>query len=589
MKYQYLFPIIPALRGILARPNETRPRFAFTRDGVVGQEGNMLFLVTPNGKTKYITENNSRLPIEGTRYPEQWLMWHIINFVKANPNRLIFFLLFLVLLAVGNAMALYLPANSNPFGEQTLWLYSTTSKVVFFAVYGFIVVVCVMLLIAAFLGPTVAWGRDNWKKAMQPKTEEESLLIEAGNPLAPDYLIDSASPDETAKQFFDRVAECRRANGEHCFVIAVPFGEDKFIICHPAPADSPTSEEVAGVRAAYVHGTIKADGETWEEYKHFLSRVRQPLKDYCFEQRAKTPGIGALSALSAQMKGAVVAVLILCFVVPGVAQSKTQRLYNYLGTRAETIVPHDDTQVEFAFEGATLTRTGDGRTNLVNLMQKMRLFTDDDNAGALREVKINGEVLPPIKGSEKPQVVKTNYTVGEGSAVPVDGEPRKVGLWASLPDSTELARMERGADAAIIQTGKELMPRWGFMVRMFWKIAVPILFLIMLVCYFIAKSAFTEMGHSNGIATVLFRPISFWGYGARNGVFLCAILIGAVTLVDGAVSDFFAGNGLWWWFAVSAVKMWVIYLVVTWATPNPPRSHKLQNFNGPMGQQLLNG
>ena len=55
----------------------------------------MLFLVTPNGKTKYITENNSRLPIEGTRYPEQWLMWHIINFVKANPNRLAFLLLFL--------------------------------------------------------------------------------------------------------------------------------------------------------------------------------------------------------------------------------------------------------------------------------------------------------------------------------------------------------------------------------------------------------------------------------------------------------------------------------------------------------------
>jgi len=432
MKYQYLFPIIPALRGILARPNETRPRFAFTRDGVVGQEGNMLFLVTPNGKTKYITENNSRLPIEGTRYPEQWLMWHIINFVKANPNRLAFLLLFLVVLAVGNMVALYLPANSNPFGEELLWGYTTFSKAMFFVVYGVVAIACAALLAGALTGSMWRVGRE-W--AAEPKADE-TLLIEAGNPLAPDYLIDSSSPDETAKQFFDRVAECRRANGEHCFVIAVPFGEDKFIICHPAPADKETAEEVAGVRAAYVHGTTRADGETWEEYKHFLSRVRQPLKDYCFEQREKTPGIGALSALSAQMKGAVVALFILCFVVPGMAQSKTQRLYNYLGTRAETIVPHDDTQVEFAFEGATLTRVGDGRSNLVTLLKKPRVFTDDDNAGVLRKVKINGEVLPPIKGSEKP-VAKTNYIVGEGSAVPVDGDSEQKSLWSSLPDSAQ--------------------------------------------------------------------------------------------------------------------------------------------------------
>lgn len=581
---------MPIFKGILARPNETRPVFRYEDDGLYAFDGGSAYKVDPKGKTFLVTREEKEIPIGGTRYPEQLMMWYAVRFFSKDPKRLPIVLIVLAVLILGSTVAISLPANSNPFGEELLWFYPTASRVIFIVVVGGLACVFGFILIiagAAPAGQALGEGWREFKKSLNPAPPDETLLIEAGNPLAPDYLIESISPDETADSFLSRFQAARQTYGTDCFVIAAPFRSDKLVICHPAPADSETAEEVPGVRAAYVSSAISADVETWEEYVYFLGRVRQPLKDYCFGQRSKMRG--AAAALAATMRATITALLILCFVVPGMAQPKTQRLYNYLGTRAETIVPHDDTQVEFAFEGATLTRTGDGRTNLVTLMQKMRLFTDDDNAGALREVKINGEVLPPIKGSEKPQVVKTNYTVGEGSAVPVDGEPRKFGLWASLPDSTELARMERGADAAIIQTGKELMPRWGFMVRMFWKIAVPILFLIMLVCYFIAKSAFTEMGHSNGNATVLFRPISFWGYGARNGVFLCAILIGAVTLVDGAVSDFFAGNGLWWWFAVSAVKMWVIYLVVTWATPNPPRSHKLQNFNGPMGQQLLNG
>jgi len=365
------------------------------------------------------------------------MMWYAVRFFSKDPKRLPIVLIVLAVLILGSTVAISLPANSNPFGEELLWFYPTASRVIFIVVVGGLACVFGFILIiagAAPAGQALGEGWREFKKSLNPAPPDETLPIEAGNPLAPDYLIESISPDETADSFLSRFQAARQTYGTDCFVIAAPFRSDKLVICHPAPADSETAEEVPGVRAAYVSSAIGADVETWEEYVYFLGRVRQPLKDYCFGQLSKMRG--AAAALAATMRATITALLILCFVVPGMAQSKTQRLYNYLGTRAETIVPHDDTQVEFAFEGATLTRVGDGRSNLVTLLKKPRVFTDDDNAGVLRKVKINGEVLPPIKGSEKP-VAKTNYIVGEGSAVPVDGDSEQKSLWSSLPDSAQ--------------------------------------------------------------------------------------------------------------------------------------------------------
>jgi len=455
---------MPIFKGILARPNETRPVFRYEDDGLYAFDGGSAYKVDPKGKTFLVTREEKEIPIGGTRYPEQLMMWYAVRFFSKDPKRLPIVLIVLAVLILGSTVAISLPANSNPFGEELLWFYPTASRVIFIVVVGGLACVFGFILIiagAAPAGQALGEGWREFKKSLNPAPPDETLPIEAGNPLAPDYLIESISPDETADSFLSRFQAARQTYGTDCFVIAAPFRSDKLVICHPAPADSETAEEVPGVRAAYVSSAIGADVETWEEYVYFLGRVRQPLKDYCFGQLSKMRG--AAAALAATMRATITALLILCFVVPGMAQSKTQRLYNYLGTRAETIVPHDDTQVEFAFEGATLTRVGDGRSNLVTLLKKPRVFTDDDNAGVLRKVKINGEVLPPIKGSEKPQVVKTNYTVGEGSARPMQFDSAEVSMTIESVGETVGAVTQQGAKAVRIWWESDL---WRHMMHL---------------------------------------------------------------------------------------------------------------------------
>lgn len=565
---------MPIFKGILARPVKvSRPVFRYEDDALYAFDGGSAYKVDPKGKTFLVTREEKEIPIGGTRYPEQLAKWYGLRFIKSRWGGA--YILSLIAIVVGCICAAYLPQNQNPFAEYTLYAFPTFSKwavlVINYAAVGSFALL-VLALIGRRASEEIYLGV---QAAMKPKAEETQLL-EAGNPLAPDYLIESLSPAETADSFLSRFQEARQTYGTDCFVIAAPFRSDKLVICHPAPADSEQAEEVPGVRAAYVSSAIGADVETWEEYEYFLGRVRQPLKDYCFGQRSKMRG--AAAALAATMRATITALLILCFVVPGMAQPKTQRLYNYLGTRAETIIPHDDTQVEFHFEGATLTRTGDGRSNLVNLMQKPRVFTDDDNAGSLREVKINGEVLPPIKGSEKAQTMKTNYSVGEGSAVEMpdgSGPPSKGGgFWASIPDSAQLVEVERSGDAFIRQSGKEVKSRWVVGMRMFWKWGLPFISLIAFCCYFVAKTAFNEMKHSSARAYAFFKPLAFWGYGARYGVFACVGIVALATLIDGLIIDMIESDSLWEWFFVSAIKLTAIYFLTTWIVPNPPKSHK---------------
>ena len=66
----------------------------------------------------------------------------------------------------------------------------------------------------------------------------------------------------------------------------------------------------------------------------------------------------------------------------------------------------------------------------------------------------------------------------------------------------------------------------------------------------------------------------------------CAVLVGIMLLIDGLVKDITAGNSLWEWLFISAVKMFCLYHLVVWVTPDPPKQSETQhNYQAQPNQQ----
>ena len=406
-----------------------------------------------------------------------------------------------------------------------------------------------------------------------------------GSLIAPDIPVWSISETETAAEFEARLSDARKTYGNKKYVVAVPYGIDSMAVCCPASETDEYQEEIINVRSAIIGQNTNAAKETWDEYLYFLEMAAPAIREYITRDRARKEGGAA--ALLAQMAGRASGVIaaLLIFAMPAFAQSKTVRLTEYLGNRATLIVPKQGEPFEATFQEAPIKRTGDGQKNLLLLLQSGAAFTYADNAGPLLAVYVGNKMLNPQ--SETPKARPTaQASAGPVSAIPIEKAKSSKSFLEST-DSLALRGYEASIRVGVRKLAMEVYPRWNFIFFLFKFLLLPVLVGFSLLAYYVAKSAFKEM-QSSGNIDVLSRPLVFWGYKGRNCVWLCAIFVGIMLILDGFVSDAVNGNSFWEWLVKSAVKMFALYHITIWITPDPPKakvisspSHTSHNYQLP--------
>lgn len=568
-------------------PDRPATTITYHPDGVAVNEAGLTYFIRANGSTEWMASDVISIPISGCRYPIAWAKWCVWKFLSSHwlvpPVTLVLF----ALAGMGFLWLAICPAGSNPFAEWALWIFPMLSWGIVLAMN----LTLFWLLFASVVGlaakPVARHIGDAIREAKTPALPagEQPLQLDMGSLIAPDIPVWSISETETAAEFEARLSDARKTYGNKKYVVAVPYGIDSMAVCCPASETDEYQEEIINVRSAIIGQNTNAAKETWDEYLYFLEMAAPAIREYITRDRARKEG-GA-KALLAQMAGRAAGVMaaLLIFAMPAFAQSKTVRLTEYLGNRATLIVPKQGEPFEATFQEAPIKRTGDGQKNLLLLLQSGAAFTDADNAGPLLAVYVGNKMLNPQ--SETPKARPTaQASAGPVSAIPIEKAKSSKSFLEST-DSLALRGYEASIRVGVRKLAMEVYPRWNFIFFLFKFLLLPVLVGFSLLAYYVAKSAFKEM-QSSGNIDVLSRPLVFWGYKGRNCVWLCAIFVGIMLILDGFVSDAVNGNSFWEWLVKSAVKMFALYHITIWITPDPPKakvisspSHTSHNYQLP--------
>lgn len=568
-------------------PGRPATTITYHPDGVAVNEAGLTYFIRPDGSTEWVVSDVMSLPVTGCRHPIAWAKWCVWKFLSWHwlvpPVTLVLF----ALAGMGFLWLAICPAGSNPFAEWALWIFPMLSWGIVLAMN----LTLFWLLFASVVGlaakPVARHIGDAIREAKTPALPagEQPLQLDMGSLIAPDIPVWSISETETAAEFEARLSDARKTYGNKKYVVAVPYGIDSMAVCCPASETDEYQEEIINVRSAIIGQNTNAAKETWDEYLYFLEMAAPAIREYITRDRARKEG-GA-KALLAQMAGRAAGVMaaLLIFAMPAFAQSKTVRLTEYLGNRATLIVPKQGEPFEATFQEAPIKRTGDGQKNLLLLLQSGAAFTDADNAGPLLAVYVGNKMLNPQ--SETPKARPTaQASAGPVSAIPIEKAKSSKSFLEST-DSLALRGYEASIRVGVRKLAMEVYPRWNFIFFLFKFLLLPVLVGFSLLAYYVAKSAFKEM-QSSGNIDVLSRPLVFWGYKGRNCVWLCAIFVGIMLILDGFVSDAVNGNSFWEWLVKSAVKMFALYHITIWITPDPPKakvisspSHTSHNYQLP--------
>jgi hypothetical protein len=531
-------------------PAQAEPECAYTDSGVLVCHKGQRYLVSADGNTVWLANPEWSIPLEGCRYPLAWAKWCLWRFFSRSPERLPVVLLAFALSGMGFIWLAICPPDENPFGEWALWLFPMLSTGFVLAMNLCLIWLLLAVILAATARPVAEQLVEAFRAAKAPALPAgEPALLEAGGFIAPDILVHHESPDEKPDVFADKLLAARRQYGADKYVIAAPYRSDKIAICCPADASVERPDEELKSRADMggQHGDVSA--ETWDEYMEFLHRAATPLKNFCTMHRAKSRG-----AAAAVLAGLRVAMLLLAFVSPALAQPKTVRLKNYLAERATLIVPEQGAQFKASFQLAPITRTGDGKKNLLELLQSGTAFTDADNAGPLLAVYVGGKPLAPdVAGGAEP----ARATRAASVASPVSARPIPVSF-----DSANVSNsLEEGGKAvgSAFRAANAVMKEWWqsdlctYLLHIIAALAGT-LHMVAQICY--NEHRMTQWGHIYGR----------WAFNIGNAAAFALMFITLPTLIAVALLIYIAfveyeGFALYYIFCI-LWNVWTLLLIL---------------------------
>lgn len=261
--------------------------------------------------------------------------------------------------------------------------------------------------------------------------------------------------------------------------------------------------------------------------------------------------------------------IILLFCGAASAQTKTQRVADYLGSRA-TQIPAAGCRVQYEFHKGTLLRIADGKNTYIGLLQSAGGYRDTDNAGALDAIYVRKSGTATVE-------LLPSATAPVSSAMPeIDIRPIKNGeavqrsTW-TVSDSLQLAntlnqyKYEYAHYKDFLSSAG--MVFWRFFMFMFNAVVFPTLFLLLILLRYISKTAASE----SAVNVYGRAVIGKWILSAhQNSAALLMVVTWGIMLTI-LLNSFFSLLPIFplWLTCVAMIPIgWVAEKITNWIVPN---------------------
>lgn len=332
-----------------------------------------------------------------------------------------------------------------------------------------------------------------------------------GLSIAPDDLIRFDSPEETPEQFAAKIKTALHTKGRHYLFIFPRYTTDCVVVRKPTATGEVT--EVPATRHTlpwvkvdeWTQAPHDIEHETWPEYEADLNRAVTGYRTWvAADKMTHAPEGGkALALAEALTRTAQVFAFVLLSAFTLQAQPKSAQVAQYVGPENFQKIKITGAVV-FRFQKLPIERTARAQT-LAQILSDARTYSDEDNAGKLQEITLNGTTIPRVKMAVEMPDLKTS------TRAEIEKFMRSSTRYANAADTTKIPTMPSfeslAADSLTIagnmNAATQKVERWK---RAGWAAALPVwkffmylfgsVFGILLclggLCWYVADSATDE-------------------------------------------------------------------------------------------------
>lgn len=340
-------------------------------------------------------------------------------------------------------------------------------------------------------------------------------------------------------------------------------------------------------------------GESWEQFKAYEDAYTVRLRDYAMRHLHKAasavPADQRDAELSNILRRTATTVALLIGFAMSLSAQKSQQVLDYLGRdRYEAFKPVG--KVNFVFEEAVITRRGDGKFSVKQLLPDAVYYSDASNAGKLLRITVDNRVLAPASADPEPTPTPapqpkadkmqpaptTGYQPGRSGSIdpvrprpfndaPTTTEAPGGGSGFHVPDSATVANNLEQAKNAVSNEAYNLTrsahPVWDFLFWLFQGILSLLICFIGLMRYF-AKSAANESLVNIKGRTIVGGWIVIAQQNAAGVTLLLVWVVAFFLLIDFFLMLVSLGLSLWLLLPIWGATLWFADRVTDWIVPN---------------------
>lgn len=427
--------------------------------------------------------------------------------------------------------------------------------------------------------------------------DKPQMLLEAGGiSVAPDTLIMSLSPDESAESFKARMdAAFANASGQQ-WVLVIAFrhysfsvlmtsdigkeGVGYFLRTHPFQEMKPTFAETDASMKQYQR-------ETFEQYVDYCQALADDFRVWAAHEKTErtNPFVGAAEWLKSQ---AVLPLIFLFAMLPSFASAqKTKQVEQYLGDRATLAVPEKGKEVSFVFERREISCISRGE-NYVETLKSVPFFQDVSDAGRLLLIKVGEQKILPKSPTKQRQ--ETSEAAVPESALPIHEKVDDGGLFAGLKDSSYYEAQKVAYLKSIERDWRKMNPWLDLWMWKFYRIlSAIVLVLAFLLCVAWGSSA-EAMDDLHG-ESIVGDFIMKCYVGSKAGSAFIIYATSAVFVAEQVVICIYTGQVISWEFVFKVVCCcFAWYLIFKKILPNLKRNPVAKSGGYPVNNhRQLNG
>jgi len=420
-----------------------------------------------------------------------------------------------------------------------------------------------------------------------PKQRE----LAPGLSIAPDDLIRFDGPEESPEQFAAKIKPGLHKKNRNYVFIFPRYTTDCVIVRKPSITGECT--EVPATRNTlpwvkvdeWAQAPHDIENETWQEYEADLNRAVTGYRTWvAADKMTHAPeGSKALALAEALTRTVQVLLFVLLSAFTLNAQPKSVQVAQYVGPENFQKIKITGAVV-FRFQKLPIERTAKAQT-LAQILSDARTYSDEDNAGKLQEITLNGWPIPRnMQRAEVHAEVKEmpdTRTATRAEIAKFMRPAQRDTIAQAIPTATGFERMDSLTMAAKLEEGKRqfegmkheagkvFQPVWKFLMYIF----TSLLFLLIpafFVLRYVSRTSAQEMMMTMWGRTITGRWMKSAHENSAAGLMLICWAVTIVFLLDSYVWLLYHDCEQWIIICIGIPTVWLAEVITNHIVPNVP-------------------